>query len=86
MASEMQDTRVSCVAPGCSRVSKVITRTGRQAQINMKAKQLVSYRFILGRLANTKLHLVGIRGTHKLKSRTRDYHCFVGRTVSVKWA
>lgn len=50
----------------------------------MKAKQLVSYRFILGRLENTKLHLVGSRGTHKVKSRTQDYHCFVGRTVNVK--
>lgn len=31
MAREMRDARVSCVAPGCSRVSRVITRMGREA-------------------------------------------------------
>lgn len=51
----------------------------------MKAKQLVSYRFILGRLENTKLHLVGSHGTYKVTShehKTTD--CFLGRTVNVK--
>lgn len=38
MASEMQDAGVSRVAPGCGRVSRVITRTGREAQDTHEAK------------------------------------------------
>lgn len=51
----------------------------------MKAKQLVSYHFILGRLENTKLHLVGSHATHKVTShehKATDH--FLGRTVHVK--
>lgn len=81
----MQDTRVSCVAPGCSRVSKVIIRMGRQAPDAHEGKAAVSYRFILGRLENTKLHLVGSHGTHKVTSHEhKTTACFWGRTVTVK--
>lgn len=84
MASEMQGTRVSCAAPGCSRVSRVITRMGREPQINTKAKQLISYHFVLGRLENTKLHLVGSHATRKVTSHEhKATDCFLGRTVNV---
>lgn len=44
----------------------------------MKAKQLVSYHFILGRLENTKLHLVGSHSTHKVTSHEH-------KTIIASW-
>lgn len=58
----------------------------REPQINTKAKQLVSYPFVLGRLENTRLHLVGSHTTHKVTSHARKaIDCFLGRAVKVTW-
>lgn len=56
----------------------------REPQINTKAKQLVSYHFVLGRLENTKLHLVGSHATRNVTSHEhKAIDCFLGRTVNV---
>lgn len=71
---------MSGAAPGCGRVSRVITRMRRNPRYKERQSRLASYHLVLGRLANINSHLVGGHSTHKVTREERKAtSCIWGR-------